>query len=205
MGLYFASYFIGLFIGPIIAGNLAGYVGWRNFFWLCTGVSALNFILLLFIFPETKFHRPVPERVSSSAEVSTLPEEVKSDGELAHVDASDNLGVRLSQGKPGKKQLLLIQKPYPGALNSLARDFFTPIYIISFPIVFWAAIVVGGVANTLLVMNPTQSGVFSAPPYNFTPWQCRLCELRLLCWRTFQSDHGWPIFRLGFQETDHPK
>jgi MFS family permease len=94
MGLYFASYFIRLFIRPIIAGSMAEYVGWRNFFWLCSGLSALNFILLLFIFPETKFHRPALERysgefaekgkVSSSAEVSTPPEEVKIDGELGN-------------------------------------------------------------------------------------------------------------------------
>lgn len=179
MGLYFASYFIGLFIGPIIAGNMAEYVGWRNFFWLCTAVSATNFILLLFLFPETKFHRPGPERYAgefaekgifpSSTGGVTPPEEQKGNGEAAHLDVGEDLGAKLGQGKPGKKQWLLIQKPYPGAFNSLARDFLTPIYIISFPIVFWAAIVVGGAANTLLVMNLTQSGVFSAPPYNFSP------------------------------------
>jgi MFS family permease len=112
MGLYFASYFIGLFIGPIIAGDMAQYVGWRNFFWLCTGVSALNFLLLLFLFPQTKFHRPGEKRkvqfsekalASSSAEVSTPPEG-KLNGELAHIDTAEDLGVQLGKGKPRKKQ-----------------------------------------------------------------------------------------------------
>jgi MFS family permease len=161
MGVYFASYFIGTFTGPIIAGNMAEYIGWRSFFWLCTGVSVLNLMSLLLIFPETKFHRPSISQSSHESKVCNK--------ETTHVEVSEPLGAMLGKGKPSRRQWLLAQRPFPGVVNSLARDFVTPIYILSFPIVFWAVIVVGGAANLLLVMNLTQSPVFSSPPHNFSP------------------------------------
>jgi hypothetical protein len=37
---------------------MAAHVGWRNFWWLTTGLTALNLICVIFLFPETKFKRP---------------------------------------------------------------------------------------------------------------------------------------------------
>jgi MFS family permease len=41
MGVYFWAYFIGLFLGPIIAGNCAAQLGWRWFFWICLILQAV--------------------------------------------------------------------------------------------------------------------------------------------------------------------
>jgi MFS family permease len=167
MGVFFASYFIGLFIGPIIAGNMAEYEGWQSFFWLCTGVSVLNFLCLLLAFPETKFHRP--SSCSDQSSNIIMAESKAKDGDEAQLESPEQLGAMIGQGGPGKKLWLLAQKPYPGVISSLLADFIAPVYILSFPIIVWAACMVGAAANTLLVMNLTQSPVFAAPPYLFTP------------------------------------
>lgn len=182
MGLYFAAYFNGVFLGPIIAGNMAEYVGWRSFFWFCTGVSVLNFVCILFLFPETKFHR--------AGALNTPHEAIQIQDEKVHNSyaeetssndvSTENLGANLGRGKPGKGQWKLIQRPFPGAVASLARDFVTPIYILAFPIVLWAVIVTGNAANTVLVVNLTQSEVFFGPPYLFSPSQVGFVNFALI-------------------------
>ncbi|KAI2619915.1 putative MFS transporter [Hypoxylon sp. NC1633] len=59
MALYFWSYFLGLFIGPIISGAIASQISWRWFFWVCTILQGASFIFLLVAHPETKYDRPV--------------------------------------------------------------------------------------------------------------------------------------------------
>jgi hypothetical protein len=98
-----------------------------------------------------------------------MAESKAKDGDEAQLESPEQLGAMIGQGGPGKKLWLLAQKPYPGVISSLLADFIAPVYILSFPIIVWAACMVGAAANTLLVMNLTQSPVFAAPPYLFTP------------------------------------
>lgn len=51
------------------------------------------------------------------------------------------------------------------------RDILAPIQIFAFPIILWATFSFGFAANCLLALNLTQSQVFAAPPYLFTPSQ----------------------------------
>jgi len=55
--LYFTFYFGSLIVGPIISGPVAIHSNWRNFFWLNVALHGVLFVLLLFFFPETKWHR----------------------------------------------------------------------------------------------------------------------------------------------------
>jgi len=184
MALYFAAYFIGVFLGPIIAGNMAQYVGWRSFFWLCTGVSVLNFVCILFLFPETKFHRAGATALDTAQKALPIQDEKLhnqyNEETSSNNLSTENLGVNLGRGKPSKRQWKLIQRPFPGAVASLAKDIVTPIYILVFPIVFWAVIVTGNAANTVLVVNLTQSPVFFAPPYLFSPSQVGFVNFALV-------------------------
>ena len=167
MGLYFTSYFAGTTLGPIISGNMAQYVGWRNFFWLCTGLACLNFLAILFLFPETKFHRSGLNGTGATEKIDTTGVADKTSG--VEVIEASRLGSITGRGKPTISQWWLAQKPFPGAVSAVPRDIVLPIYLVSFPIIFWAAIVTGAAANTLLAMNLTQSPVFMAPPFLFTP------------------------------------
>ena len=44
-------------VGPIISGSMSLHVGWRSFWWFNTGLIALSFLMVLFMFPETKYER----------------------------------------------------------------------------------------------------------------------------------------------------
>ena len=184
MGIYFTMYFTGAFIGPIIAGNMAQYVGWRNFFWLCTATSILIFLLLLFLFPETKFHRTGAGKIGMSQHISSsqitkvvetqyesaIDEESKAGEEKDSVESRNTIqNVVLGKGKPVRSQWNVYQKPIPGYLSSVVLDAITPLLLVSFPIVIWTACVVCFASNTILVMNLTLSPIFFAPPYLFTP------------------------------------
>ena len=170
MGVYFAAYCVGSFTGPIIAGNMAEYAGWRSFFWLCTGVSICSFICILFLFPETKFHRPGVKSLNDQSEsITTQESKVQRQRISTYAETTEVLDVKVGTGKPRRDQWRLIQRPIAGAKSSLAQDVITPIYILAFPIVFWTAVMVGAAANTVLAMNLTQSTVFRGPPYNFSP------------------------------------
>lgn len=57
-------------VGPIVAGPMAEHVGWRSFWWLNVGMHALLAILLVFLFPETKWHRAHPKEVLRQASIS---------------------------------------------------------------------------------------------------------------------------------------
>jgi len=44
-------------VGPIIAGPMSQGVGWRNFWWLNTGLLGFATVCCIFLFPETKYNR----------------------------------------------------------------------------------------------------------------------------------------------------
>src|SRR4051794_7144763 len=50
---------------------MAENVGWRNFWWLNTGLLGLSFIMVVFMFPETKYHRPHPSELHHEPKAST--------------------------------------------------------------------------------------------------------------------------------------
>jgi MFS family permease len=52
--LYWVFYMGSLMVGPIISGSMALHVGWRNFWWLNTGIIAASLLMTIFMFPETK-------------------------------------------------------------------------------------------------------------------------------------------------------
>jgi hypothetical protein len=37
---------------------MASHLGWRNFWWLITGLNIFTILCCIFLFPETKFQRP---------------------------------------------------------------------------------------------------------------------------------------------------
>jgi len=61
--LYWVVYMGSLMIAPIIAGSMSAHVGWRNFWWLNTGLLGLATIMIVFMFPETRWHREHPDEV----------------------------------------------------------------------------------------------------------------------------------------------
>ena len=170
MGAYFTLYFSGAFLGPIMSGNIAAaHHSWRAFFWLTVALATFVTLLLIFAFPETKWqrnsvnHAGVKEKTNTQVQESTVDSEASSEHGAG--------GAVVGKGKPGKKQFMPIQKPDSDWWKYVVRDITTPIIVFFNPIVFWAALMLAGPADLLLLFNLTESGLFASPLYGFSPGQ----------------------------------
>ena len=124
--LYFATYLGSTIMGTMIAGPRAEYIGWRNFLWLNGALHIVTFLMCLFSFPETKWHRPHPNEIrqmtsqaaSPFIEQETPPSALASSG-AEKVDSRANLNTLcsaytpadpyLGNSRPNKRYLKLYQ------------------------------------------------------------------------------------------------
>jgi hypothetical protein len=75
-------------------------------------------------------------------------------------------------GRPSKAQFSLIPRTQISReeiKRTLLLDILAPIQIITYPIILWVFFAFCFTTNCLLALNLTQSQVFAAPPYNFSP------------------------------------
>ena len=170
MGAYFTMYFSGAFLGPIMSGNIAARHGWRSFFWLTVALATFVTILLIFAFPETKWQRnSVNPAGTKDGKGEKKIQETTVDSEASSESGAG--GAQVGRGKPGKMQFSPIQKPDSAWWKYIVRDITTPIIVFFNPIVFWAALMLAGPADLLLLFNLTESGLFTLPVYGFNPSQ----------------------------------
>ncbi|KAL8290108.1 hypothetical protein RQP46_003047 [Phenoliferia psychrophenolica] len=146
-GLYWWAYFGSLMVGPVVAGTMSDKYGWRRL-------------------PETKFDRndgvpAAPVRDPNVVKDAGSKEHIEDEIIEKHVD--DQLG----RGRPAAWQYNPLQK-FSGSKASLLRDIITPWTLFCFPIVQWTSFAVSFSSSCFLVLNLTQSFVFSAPPYSFS-------------------------------------
>ncbi|KAI1470499.1 putative MFS transporter [Daldinia caldariorum] len=195
MALYFWAYFLGLFIGPIISGAIASQISWRWFFWVCTILQSASLMFLLVAHPETKYDRPTL-RIPPATEVKVSTATRKpNDGIVSSSNSSEaqmhsasasalTAADHNATGRPSRAQFSLLPlrrrlrfghgyEQHTRRLAAvLARDVAAPVRILfCYPIVLWASLSMGFAANSLLALNLTQTQVFGAPPYLFTPDQ----------------------------------
>lgn len=186
MGVYFTMYFMGAFLGPIMAGNIAATHGWRSFFWLSTALSLFVTLLLVFTFPETRyFHRTNPQTVSHSQIHSGPPSETSAEKTQEHekgIDspraASDTDSMErgrqpivVGKGRPNRKQYSALQRPDSRWKQYILHDLLTPLKVFFNPITFWAGLMLAGPADVLLIFNLDESALLGAPPYGWNPGQ----------------------------------
>jgi MFS family permease len=166
VGTYFTLYFSGAFLGPIMAGNIAAHHGWRSFFWLSVALTAFSTLLLVFTFPETKYHRtPSTAEDRAQEKIAAGRQESGADSEAN----SDHAGDHVGRGKPNKGQFMPVQKLESNWLSFIVRDLTTPIIVFFNPIIFWAALMLAGPADLLLLFNLTESGLLGSPAYGWSP------------------------------------
>ncbi|KAF2735351.1 MFS transporter-like protein [Polyplosphaeria fusca] len=77
--LYWVAYMGSLMVGPIISGAMAENVGWRDFWWLNTAILGLSIVMVIFMFPETKYHRPHPDEITHVVKDSPAPSSTEKD------------------------------------------------------------------------------------------------------------------------------
>lgn len=170
--LYWVFYMGSLMVGPIISGSMSLHVGWRNFWWFNTGLIALSLLMVIFMFPETKWHRLHPDEIAKQnpgekgAAVLTSEEKTSEVMEnITHQQTADR-DPFLGKGTPSKRQWGIYQ-PNAHPFKSIALDLWIPWKLFAFPIVEWAAFVVSWSCSCFLTLNLTQSQNFANPPYNF--------------------------------------
>ena len=84
----------------------------------------------------------------------------------------------VGHGAPSLSQRFSVfPKPDLYALKFIWRDLIAPLSIAFYPIILWASMAMGFAANCILNLNITQSQVFGAPPYNFSPSAVGLVNL----------------------------
>lgn len=184
--LYWVIYMGSLMIAPIISGTMSAHVGWRNFWHLNTGLIALSILMLIFMFPETKWHRQHPNELhhdpilaDQKATVETS-EELKNNPQAPVMDA-DAIAIApeglthtataerdpyLGRGKPSRSQWGLYT-PNAHPIKSILLDLWIPWKLFAFPIVQFASFVVSWSCSSFLTLNLTQTQAFAAPPYNW--------------------------------------
>ncbi|KAI2485449.1 Transmembrane transporter [Pyrenophora tritici-repentis] len=179
--LHNTGYFMGAFLGPIMAGSIAALHGWQSFFWLETALSALSILLIALTFPETKFHRgaTVVQNTTTTldgSEIVNTNEQSQLEKHTTHTAARDSEMSSLetptpSNGRPSRAQFNPFERPDPKWKAFVVRDTWTPIKVFFNPIILWAGLMLAGPADMLLFFNITESPVLAAPPYFFKPDQ----------------------------------
>lgn len=193
--LYWVVYMGSLMVGPIVSGSMTEKYSFRSFWWLNTALLATSFLMVVFMFPETRFNRRVAQDGNTSG--SSLDEKItEAQVEQAETPAVDADGNKIEQvntanstlpktegltatetaardpylgkGTPGKWQWRIFQ-PNAHPLQTIIYDLWTPWKLFAFPIVEFAAFVVSWSCSSFLTINLTQSQVLAAPPYNFKP------------------------------------
>lgn len=193
--LYWVFYMGSLMVGPIISGAMAQHVGWRNFWWFNTALLALSIISVVFMFPETKWHRLHPDEVlkNMTAEGKGSPAgshekvigsngledpeklggnitQTPTHGTMPDIAPTTTAGrdPYLGKGSPSKAQWGLYT-PSKHVFKDLLLDVWIPWKLFAFPIVEFAAFVVSWSCSSFLTLNLTQSQNFAAPPYLYSP------------------------------------
>lgn len=191
--LYWCFYMGSLMIAPIISGSMALHVGWRSFWWLYTAMIGVSILMVVFMFPETKWHRLHPDEIlkniaadvgtssstGSQEKVTIAPEYLEDPEKSAHGKSSKANGQTtdplshqataerdtwLGNGKPSKQQWKLFQ-PNKHPFKTILMDLWIPWKLFVFPIVEFSAFVVSWSCSSFLTINLTQAQNFAAPPY----------------------------------------
>ena len=159
---------------------MAQYSTWQNFWWLNVAMHGTVFLMVLFGFPETKWHRLHPDEMRGVSSISSSNERVAIDTpedfekgrssrempDLSHAATAEK-DPYLGRGTPSKQQFKLYQ-PNAHPLKTILVDLWTPWKLFAFPIVEFASFVVSWAASSFLTINLTQSQAFAAPPYLFS-------------------------------------
>lgn len=182
--VYWTVYMGSLMVAPIINGPMTARAGWRSFWWLNVGMVILSLIMVIFLFPETRWHRLHPEEIANnvthaqpgSDAGSSEKVSVGLEGEKLNETTTNNTLVytetaardpHLGRGYPSKTQWMPFQKN-ANPWKSLALDLWLPWKLFAFPIVEFAAFVTSWSCSSFLTLNLTQDQNFAAPPYNFS-------------------------------------
>ncbi|EEP78144.1 predicted protein [Uncinocarpus reesii 1704] len=224
--LYFTTYFGALMVGPIIAGPMTDYLHWRHFWWLNVALLAAVNIALIFLFPETKWHRAHPDELANSDQASSKGGVIEKESETPSATTVEGVSEAqmekgnvsrtetqadpyLGKGSPSKKQFKLWQIN-ESPLKTMLIDFWTPWKLHAFPIVE-----LGGIHCVLVGFGFPRCQFNPEPELRRTAVQlfstgCRLHQLCDFDRCLHRSLYQWPLVGLDLhacyeEEQRHPR
>ncbi|EFY86044.1 MFS transporter [Metarhizium acridum CQMa 102] len=177
--LYWVIYMGSLMIAPVVSGTMAQRSGWPSFFWLCSGMTVLSLIMIAFGFPETIWHRSKNIAVNGKGDWYNKTTDVQLE-DITRSPTNPSLPEQflVGSGKPSRGQWKIFQTA-PVTWRKIWNELWMPWRLFAFPIVLFASFAVSWSCSGLLIINLTQSQVFSAPPYNWSAEQVGFTNLPL--------------------------
>ncbi|CAN3377456.1 hypothetical protein DIURU_003303 [Diutina rugosa] len=180
--LMILALYAGSNLGPVAAGFVVQAMSWQWLFWIQLFIYAGLIIIQFFFMFDTTFNRDHDEEDRLEAEIISI---VKSHESMVlthgketrqkspeYIDevvsgCSDSIDQTIEK-RTYKDSLKLIETEYSDP-RSWFVIFFRPFLLVSFPAIVWSGLTYGAQIMWLQLMAVTQSLVFSAEPYNFSP------------------------------------
>ncbi|TQV98808.1 hypothetical protein V2A60_007494 [Cordyceps javanica] len=182
-GWYLFSTFTGAYLGPVASGYIVNSQGWRWVWWWCVILFAINLVLIIFFFDESKYVSIIQGQAGSR---STTPADTQKpenahvvhhelhqiDTDLGKVESTkmENGSVRSHIDatiplKTRRQRLALVTKTD----GSMAGDFYQPLVLLfTFPAITFIALTYGSLLAWFAVTTSVQATYLFSPPYNFT-------------------------------------
>ncbi|THW13492.1 hypothetical protein D6C84_06595 [Aureobasidium pullulans] len=170
--IYLLASNTGVFLAPIAAGFIASSQGWRWGYYWCAIFIAINIILFIFCYEETKFTMPTTlgdEHPLPPIEESTIDKHGKTG--LPEVYASAVSTPDIDQAIPMRsyRQRMALVTPTHAPAKLFLRHVWQPFIILAaFPAITYVAFTWGTQLAWYSMVNTTSASVFPYPPYNFS-------------------------------------
>lgn len=182
-GWYLFATFTGAYLGPVASGYIVNSQGWRWVWWWCVILFAINLVLIIFFFDESKYisvihgkanhqvteHQQQIERMKDGATDDNV---TKQRIEPSITNTGSNNASKSITGidptvplKTRRQRLALVTKTH----GSILYDFYQPLVILfCFPAITYAAITYGSLLAWFAISTSVQATYLFDPPYNFT-------------------------------------
>ncbi|WPH03556.1 Hypothetical protein R9X50_00643700 [Acrodontium crateriforme] len=185
--IYLVMVSMGAYLGPVAAGYVAESQGWRWIFWWTTIIGAVNLVLYIFFYEETKYD-PTTEApvVTAPAVVSSLftrtqtPDSTRNligkprDGANAesgrtNTDLSTNTNTSITRRRPYLRRLFHTSSSHGDWLTFIRHSWQGFHILFTIPIIAWITFMSSALFALFAIVNQTFSIYFVLDPYNFTP------------------------------------
>lgn len=151
-----------VFLAPVAAGYVATSQGWRWLFWWCTIFFAINLVLFIFCYEETKY---TDTTIHGTAPVIDPADDLKREDSAAGPSGIDH-----SIPLKSYRERMAFTTNTKGPFSKFSRHMWQPFVILfTFLIAAYCTITVGMCLAWFAIIATTEAQYFAAPPYNFTP------------------------------------
>lgn len=163
-------------IGPLICGFIITGTSWRWHKWIAFILTFINFLVVVFFVPETRYDRsglleiPSTETVPGSFQNSEEDETVEKIATNSEKEVSDSMSPERDQQIPKKtwRQELSLNSGRPKNSN-LMKLFIRPLPLIVYPAVILSFLGFAVSLAWVVAINILNPFVLQAPPYNWKP------------------------------------